>query len=105
MRKHAETFVANKGYKLAVVAFNTNFVIFKIQICGTLFKHHWPENEALRTPTFHMKMDHFNIVFQGGPFFLLGGPFFLRSRVRVCAQVLEDTFYEIIFLISEVPLK
>ena len=62
MRKHAETSHANKGYKLAIVVF--------IPICCFHNRHLWyllkiflHENEALHTPTFSLKMSHFNIVF------------------------------------------
>ena len=63
MRKHAETFHANKGYKLAIVFFYTNFTVFKIEIKGTIFKRYLHENEVLHTPTFYIEMNHFDIVF------------------------------------------
>ena len=44
MCKHAETFQSDKGHKLAIVA---NFVVFKKEICGTLFKRYLHQNEAL----------------------------------------------------------
>ena len=37
--------------------------IFKIEICGGLFKRYLHENDALHTLSFYMKMNHFNIVF------------------------------------------
>ena len=37
--------------------------VHKIEICGTLFKTYLHENEALHTPTFYMKMNHFDILF------------------------------------------
>ena len=62
MRKHAETFDANKGCSLAIV-FYTNFAVFKIEIQGAIVKRYLHENVALQTPTFYMKMNHFDIVF------------------------------------------
>ena len=53
MRKHVETFRANKGYKLVIV----------VEICDTLFKSYLNGNEASHNPTFYVKMNHFNIVF------------------------------------------
>ena len=63
MQKHAEMFYANKGYRLAIFFFNTNFSVFKIEVCGTLFKRCLDENEALHTPISYMKMNLFKIVF------------------------------------------
>ena len=56
MRKHTETFHANKSYTLPI--FYTNFSVFKTEICGTLFNNRLHENSTLHTPTFHMKMNH-----------------------------------------------
>ena len=63
MQKHVEMFYANKGYRLAIFFFNTNFSVFKIEVCGTLFKRCLDENEALHTPISYMKMNLFKIVF------------------------------------------
>ena len=60
MCKHAETFHADTGYKLAIV----NFDVFKIEISDTLMKWYFHENEALLIPTFYMNMNNFNIVFR-----------------------------------------
>ena len=43
MHKHAETFHANKDYKLAIAVYN-NFAVFEIEICDTLFKRYLHEN-------------------------------------------------------------
>ena len=36
----------------------------KIEIWGTLFKRYLDKNDAFHTPTFYMKVNHINIVFQ-----------------------------------------
>ena len=43
--------------------FHANLVVFSKGICGKLFKCYLLKNEALRFPTFYMKMNHFNAVF------------------------------------------
>ena len=43
--------------------FYTDFAVFKIEICGAFFKRNLQENEDLHMPTFHMKINHFIIVF------------------------------------------
>ena len=50
-------------FKRSNCRFYTNFAVFKIEICGTLFKRYLHENEALHTPNFYMKMNHFKLVF------------------------------------------
>ena len=45
------------------LSFYTNLVVFQMEICHTLFKRYLLKNVALDTPTFYMKMNHFNIVF------------------------------------------
>ena len=49
MHKLAETFHANKCYKLAIVA------VFKIETFSTLFGRYLHKNEALRTPLLSKK--------------------------------------------------
>ena len=39
------------------LSFYTNFVVYKIKIFGTLFKHYLNENEALHTRNSYMKMN------------------------------------------------
>ena len=63
MCKHAETLHANKGYKLAIVFLYANLAVLKAEMYGTFFKRYLHKNEALHTPTFYMKINHFNIVF------------------------------------------
>ena len=46
MRKHAEAFHTNKGWKLAILFFIPTL---------TFFKCYFHENKALHTPTFYMK--------------------------------------------------
>ena len=55
MCTHAETFHANKGWKLAIVFFIPILSFSK-------YKFRVQENEASHTPTFYMKMHHFDIV-------------------------------------------
>lgn len=43
--------------------FHTNFAVFKIEICGTLYKPYLNEDESLHTPAFYKKMNHFIIAF------------------------------------------
>ena len=43
--------------------FYNNFAVFKIEIKAAIFKRYLHENEVLHTPTFYMKMNHFDIVF------------------------------------------
>lgn len=62
MREHAETFHANKGCKLAIVVFIPTSPL-QNEISGTFFKGYLHEDEALYTPIFCMKMNHFNIAF------------------------------------------
>lgn len=62
MRKHAETLRAYKGCKLAII-FSNNFPAFEIETCCTLLERYLHENEALHTPNFYIKTNHFNIVF------------------------------------------
>ena len=63
MREHAATFHANQDYQFAIGIFIPNFAVFKTEICGSIFKRYLHEKEALYTPTFYMKMNHFNIFF------------------------------------------
>ena len=49
MHELAETFHANKCYKLAIVA------VFKIETFSTLFGRYLHKNEALRTPLLSKK--------------------------------------------------
>ena len=64
MCKHAETFYATKYWlQNGNCPFYTNFAVFKIELCGTLFKRYLLNNEALHTPTFYIDMIHFNIFF------------------------------------------
>ena len=55
MCKDAETFNTK-----VICRFSTNFAVFKTEICGILAR----ENQAVRIPTFYMKINHFNIVFR-----------------------------------------
>ena len=55
MYKYAEMFYTSKDCKLAMAVF--------IQICCVIFKCYLDKNQALHTPTFDMKMNHFSIVF------------------------------------------
>ena len=59
LHKNAETFHVNKNYRLAIYV---AFAVFKIEICGTLFKRYLHENETLRTSLFYT-MIYFNIIF------------------------------------------
>ena len=38
MCEHAETFHANKSHESAILVFDTNFAVFKIEICDTFSK-------------------------------------------------------------------
>ena len=62
MRKHAETFHANKGCHLATV-FLYQFRRFQNRNLGAILKRFFHENVVLQTPTFYMKMNYFDIVF------------------------------------------
>ena len=62
MHKHAETFHTNKGYKW-LWQFSCQFSCFHKRNLCKLFKCYLHKNEALRFPTFYMKMNHFNAVF------------------------------------------
>ena len=57
--KHAETFHANKGYKLEI----GNFAVFKTGFRGTFFKRYLNKYEAWDYPTFYVKMNYLNIIF------------------------------------------
>ena len=51
------------GLQIGNCRFCTKFPVFKIKICGTLFKRYLHENDALHTPPFYIKMNKLNIVF------------------------------------------
>ena len=51
------------GLQIGNCRFCTKFAVFKIKICGTLFKRYLHENDALHTPPFYIKMNKLNIVF------------------------------------------
>ena len=53
IRKHAKTFRAIKGYKMANI-FYTSFTIFKKEIQGAVSKRYLHEYVALQTPTFYI---------------------------------------------------
>ena len=40
-----------------------DFAVFKIEILDAIFKGYLHENEALHTPTFYIKMNHFGIIY------------------------------------------
>ena len=52
MWKHAEAFHEYKGYKLTIFVLFTNCAVFKMEICGTLFKRYLNKNEALQIAIF-----------------------------------------------------
>ena len=62
MRKHTETFHNRKDYKLAITVFYQLHRFENLNLWYT-FQLYLNENEAMHTPTFYMKMNHFNIVF------------------------------------------
>ena len=63
MCKYAKTFDIRKGLQTGNFCFYTNLAVLKIEICSILFKCYLDKNEALHTPTFNLKMNHFSIVF------------------------------------------
>ena len=62
MRKHAETFYTNKGYKFSIVFLIPTSSVFKIESCG-IFPMLFGLKRGLLHPTFYKKMNHFLIVF------------------------------------------
>ena len=56
MRKHAEDLAA-------IWQFYTNFAVFKIEIQCAIFKRYLHKTVALHTPSFYIKMNHFDIAF------------------------------------------
>ena len=45
------------------LSFYNTFIIFKRKVCDTLFQRYLHEKGVLHTPTFHLKMNQFNIIF------------------------------------------
>ena len=124
MCKHAETFHANKGYKLEFVDFIPNslyskykFVVhFSNVICTKtrpciplLFKWKWTTSTLsfIRLETNGNVFSPCGLVFLTGPF--LRGPFFLRSRVRVQVRFLDDAigiiFQSVVSYVTLIQLK
>ena len=63
MHKHAKAFHTNKGYKLAIVVFIPTLLFSKYKFVVHFSNVISNENETFHSPSFYMKMNHFNIVF------------------------------------------
>ena len=55
--------LVSRGLQIGNSCFYTSLIIFKIETYGTLCKRYLHGNKTLHTPTFYMKLNHFNIVF------------------------------------------
>ena len=102
IRKHAETFLANKGYVLAVgCRFYSNFAVFKLAVFGkisnvicsktrpwTPLHFMWKWITFFSNIFFHITWDKWQRFYslRSG----VSNMFFLRSRVQVKVQVLDN---------------
>ena len=97
--KHVEELIL-RGSTNCNCHFYTNFAVFKVEVCGKLFKHYLQENETLHTLIFYENesLQHYLLydMRQIAEFYslkqvrFLGSLYFSRSRVWVQVRLLDD---------------